>query len=148
MFMLKLKPKSKSKPKPKSQKATKEEPQEARKGEVIAFTQKDWKQEVMEAKLPVLVDFSATWCGPCQIIASFIEQIAQQRKDTLKVGKVDIDKDEALTDKYDVQGVPTLLVFMDGEVIGTTVGSMPRKHIEEFIDSALKGKRPGLSKKG
>jgi len=111
------------------------------------FTSKTWKQNVLEAELPVLVDFTATWCGPCKAIAPLIAEIAEEREGTVKVGKLDIDKNESIADQYGVQGIPTLLVFVKGEVVGQAVGSMPKKHINELLDAAIKGQRPGMPKK-
>jgi len=102
--------------------------------------------KTLKGELPVLVDFTASWCGPCKAIAPYIEQIAHERADTLVVGKVDIDESEKLADKYGVQGVPTLLVFVDGKVAGESVGSMPKKEILGFVDKAVQGKRPGMPK--
>lgn len=114
---------------------------------LLHFDTEHWDEDVLKSKLPVLVDFTASWCGPCKILAPHIAAIAEERVGMMKIGKLDIDANEAITDKYNVRGVPTLLVFVDGEVVGQSVGSCPKKSIDELLDRAIKGQRPGLPTK-
>lgn len=115
---------------------------------VLHLIFKNWQSEVLDAKVPVLVDFTAPWCEPCKALAPLVVQVAQERKGTVKVGKLNIDRNKRITDKYCVLGVPTLLVFINGEVVGRAVGSMPKKDIDNLLDRAIKGQRPGMLKKG
>lgn len=114
---------------------------------MLHLTSKTWDEGVLKSDLPVLVDFSAKWCGPCKTIAPFVAQIAEERAGKVKIGKLDIDKDKDIAWKYNIQGVPTLLVFVKGKVVGQAVGSMAKQYIDEFVDAAIEGQRPGLPKK-
>lgn len=92
----------------------------------------DFKQEVLEAKGKVLVDFFATWCGPCRMLSPIIDQLADEVED-VKVCKVDIDKAEALAAEYGVEVVPTLIVFENGQVIKSASGVMPKPVILDML---------------
>ena len=100
---------------------------------VIHLNMENFEEEVLQSSLPVLVDFSATWCGPCQMIAPFIEEIADENPD-IKVGKVDIDESTPLALSYGVQSVPTLMVFQGGEIVKKSIGAMPKESILQLLD--------------
>jgi thioredoxin 1 len=89
---------------------------------VIELTQDNFQAEVLESARPVLVDFTATWCGPCRLMAPIVEQLAQEFADTVTVAKLDIDQNGALAGKYGVMAVPTLIVFKGGEPAVRQVG--------------------------
>jgi len=89
-------------------------------------TDKTWDAEVAASPLPVLVDFHATWCGPCKVLAPVVEEIARERKDTLKVVKCDVDVASATAARFGVQSVPTLIVFKDGKEVRRRVGAGPK----------------------
>jgi thioredoxin 1 len=91
--------------------------------DVVTLEDGTFDAEVLKSELPVLVDFWATWCGPCKAIAPVVEQIATDFKGKVKVGKMDIDKHQGVAQKYNIRSIPTLLVFKGGKVVDTVVGA-------------------------
>ena len=101
---------------------------------VHTFTDSNFQTEVLDADLPVLVDFSATWCGPCKALAPIIEKIADEFAGKVIVGKLDIDEAQAIARKYNVRSVPTIIVFRGGEKTYTHVGLTTRDKIVKLLD--------------
>ena len=97
----------------------------------------NFENEVMKADLPVLVDFSAAWCGPCKVLAPVVEEIAGDFEGRLKVVKVDIDTAQETASKFGIMSVPTLMVFRKGKEVGRTVGAQPKDTIVKQLESAL-----------
>lgn len=95
----------------------------------------DVVQESM--KQPVLVDFWAEWCGPCRMIAPVLEQLAPEYEGKLKIVKLNIDDNEQSTQRFGVRGIPTLMIFKNGEVAATKVGALSKAQLTEFVESAL-----------
>lgn len=93
--------------------------------------------DVLNAGTPVVVDFWAEWCGPCKQIAPALEEIADEMGGKLKVAKLNIDENPNTPIKYGVRGIPTLILFKDGEVASTKVGALPKGKIVEWIESAI-----------
>jgi thioredoxin 1 len=91
--------------------------------DVVTLEDGTFDNEVLKSEIPVLVDFWATWCGPCKAIAPVVEQIATDFKGKVKVGKMDIDKHQGVAQKYNIRSIPTLLVFKGGKVVDTVVGA-------------------------
>lgn len=95
----------------------------------IDVTKDNFEEEVLKSDKPVLVDFWATWCGPCQALSPVISEIADEYKNRIKVCKVDVDKETELTSAFKVFSIPTLLVIKDGQVTNFTVGVQPKERI-------------------
>lgn len=103
--------------------------------EVLHLTEENFEKEVLQSEVPVLVDFWATWCGPCKMIAPIVEEIAKEHEEDLKVGKVNVDEAADLAIKYDVVSIPTLVLFRNGKVTATIVGYREKEELESFINS-------------
>jgi len=97
------------------------------------ITKDNFKDEVLESKLPVLVDFWATWCGPCRMLAPTIEEIAEEYEGTVKVGKVNVDDEPELANMFRISSIPTVLLFKDGKVAGTSVGYVPKEKLTRMF---------------
>ena len=95
---------------------------------VLHITNENFEAEVLNSDKPVLVDFFATWCGPCKMIAPTIEEVAEERED-VKVCKIDVDQAQELAIRYKVASIPTLMVFSGGDVVKQALGAMPKKDI-------------------
>ena len=99
----------------------------------IAVTDDSFEQDVLKSDRPVLVDFWAEWCGPCKMVAPVLEELSDEMSDEVTVAKIDIDSNGNAPSKYGVRGIPTLLLFKDGEVVGTKVGASPKGQIEQWV---------------
>lgn len=99
----------------------------------VVITEKNFEEEVLRSDIPVLVDFWATWCGPCRMIAPVIEEIAEEYEGKVKVGKINVDEEQALAIKYGIMSIPTLLLFKDGQVSATKVGFVEKEKIEAML---------------
>jgi thioredoxin 1 len=93
--------------------------------------------EVLESAVPVMVDFWATWCGPCRIIAPHVEELALEYQGKAKVCKVDVDNSNQTATKYGIRSIPTLLFFKGGELVDTIIGAVPKGQIEDRLKSLL-----------
>ena len=99
----------------------------------LKITKDNFQSEVMEAKGTVLLDFWASWCGPCKMIGPIIDQIADERTD-IKVGKVNVDEEQELAVQFKVMSIPTLIVFKDGKVVNQSLGAKPKAAILSMLD--------------
>ena len=106
---------------------------------VLAFTDANFDREVLQSSIPVLVDFWATWCAPCKAIAPLIETVADEYVGKVKVGKVNVDENQATPGKYGVRGIPTIILFKGGAVLDQVVGAVPKSQIDALIAKALQG---------
>ena len=104
---------------------------------VAEVTDQNFDTEVLEAKVPVLVDFWAEWCGPCRTLAPTVEAVANQYAGEVKFAKLNVDENVATASRYRIQGIPTLLLFKDGEIREQLVGLQPKSALEKALDSHL-----------
>lgn len=104
---------------------------------VQEFNELNFDQEVIKSAVPVLVDFSATWCGPCKAIAPLVGQVADEYEGKVKVGTIDIDENPGIAQRFGIKGVPTLFAFKGGEVVGKMVGAAPKQNIAALVQRAL-----------
>ena len=101
--------------------------------EEVNLTSENFEEEVLKSEKPVLVDFWATWCGPCKMLAPVISEIAEEYEGKVKVGKVNIDNEKELAVRYHISSIPTLMLFKNGEVMNMSVGFRPKSDIEKMI---------------
>jgi thioredoxin 1 len=102
----------------------------------IDVTETTFEQEVLQSETPVLVDFWAEWCGPCHAVGPVLEKIAEERKDELKLVKVNIDEEQGLSLRYGVMSIPTMILFKEGEPAAAVVGAQPKSAIERSLGLA------------
>ena len=95
---------------------------------VIHITKENFEAEVLQSEKPVLLDFWATWCGPCRMVAPIVEEIARERED-VKVGKIDVDQERELAMQFQIASIPTLIVFKNGEMTQRVVGARPKDQL-------------------
>jgi thioredoxin 1 len=104
---------------------------------VLEVTDKSFEEDVLQAEAPTLVDFWAAWCGPCRMIAPVVEEIAEQYADQLQVAKMDVDANPQTPGQLGIMGIPTLILFKNGEEVERVVGFRPKEALEEVILSHL-----------
>ncbi len=107
-------------------------------GKPVVLTDQNFKNEVLESKVPVLVDFWAEWCGPCKQIAPIVEEIAQSYDSKIKVGKVDVDANNQTALNYMIRSIPSLLFFKNGKVVEQVIGAVPRQQLLNKVEAVLK----------
>ena len=103
----------------------------------VTVTDENFQEEVISSEKPVLVDYWATWCGPCKMVGPIVEEIASEYQEKLKVGKLDVDNNQASATQQNVMSIPTLLIFKDGEVVAQQVGALSKTQLIEFIEPYL-----------
>lgn len=104
---------------------------------IVQLSDESFEADVINADQPVLVDFWAEWCGPCKMIAPILDDIAEEFAGKVTVGKLNVDHNNETPPKYGIRGIPTLLLFKQGEVVGTKVGAMSKTQLSEFISEHI-----------
>lgn len=104
---------------------------------LVTITDDNFEEEVLKSDKPVLIDFWATWCGPCRMIAPIVEEMAVEYEDKAKIGKLDVDSNQQTSIKYGVRSIPTLLLFKDGVLKETIIGAVPKAHLVDKLESVL-----------
>ena len=103
----------------------------------VEITDANFEAEVVNSSLPVLIDFWAAWCAPCRVLAPAVDAIAEEYKGRIKVGKLDVDESGATAARFNIRGIPTLLLFKDGQVRDQLVGAVPKDSIAQSINKIL-----------
>lgn len=104
---------------------------------IVNVSDDSFEQEVLNSETPVLVDYWAEWCGPCKAIAPVIDELADQYAGKLKVAKLNIDDNPATPPKYGIRGIPTLMLFKNGDIADTKVGSLSKTQLSEFLENHI-----------
>ena len=99
----------------------------------MEFTSENFAKEVLQSDVPVLVDFWASWCMPCKMLAPVIEELAEEANGSYKVGKIDVDAEPSLAAQYGIMNIPTVLVFKNGQVADKSGGAVPKKQLETLL---------------
>jgi thioredoxin 1 len=102
-----------------------------------AVTDGDFKKEVLEASVPVLVDFWATWCGPCQVMGPVVDTVAGENEGKVKVLKINVDENPVTPAQYGVRGIPTLILFNKGEIVDRIVGAQPKGSVDSLLKKVI-----------
>lgn len=105
--------------------------------DIVYVTDDSFEEDVLKSEIPVLVDYWAEWCGPCKMIAPILEEIVGEYTGKLKIAKLNIDENSATPPKFGIRGIPTLMIFKDGDVEATKVGALSKSQLTAFIDSNL-----------
>jgi thioredoxin 1 len=104
---------------------------------LLHFTDANFKKEVLESNVPVLVDFWAAWCGPCKMVAPIVEELAKEYDKRMKIGKIDIDENPKIPTQYGVMSIPTLMFFKKGQVADQAVGALSKAELKKKIEENL-----------
>ncbi|QSZ26577.1 thioredoxin [Aceticella autotrophica] len=104
---------------------------------IIEITNQNFEKEVLNSNIPVVVDFWAEWCGPCRMVSPIIDELAHDYEGKVKVGKINVDKENELAMKFKVMSIPTIIIFRDGKIVEKIVGAKPKAEFENFINRNL-----------
>lgn len=104
---------------------------------LVHFTDSNFKADVLDSKLPVLVDFWAHWCGPCKAISPFLEELAKEYHGKMKIGKIDVDANPRITTQYGIMSIPTLIFFKHGKVVNQVSGGLNKHELRRRIEENL-----------
>jgi len=106
-------------------------------GSILKITDTDFENLVIKSEKPILVDYWAEWCGPCKMITPILEEIADEMEGRILVGKLNVDENSQTPPKYGIRGIPTLMLFKDGEPVGTKVGALSKNDLKKFIEDNI-----------
>lgn len=98
------------------------------------FNENNFENEVMKSEIPVLIDFYAEWCGPCRMMAPVVEQFAEEYDGRVKIGKINVDEESNLAERFGVQSIPSFIFIKDGKVVDRVTGAMPRPVLKGYLD--------------
>lgn len=104
---------------------------------VIVLTKDNFKEEVIQSELPVLIDFWASWCGPCRMVGPIIDQLATEYNGRIKVGKINVDEQVDLASTYKVMSIPTVILIKNGQIIDKIIGARPKSDLENLINKTI-----------
>lgn len=104
---------------------------------IVHVTDANFEQEVLQSDIPVLVDYWAEWCGPCKMIAPILEEVAKDYDGKVKICKMDVDANQAVPAKFGIRGIPTLMIFKEGNAEATKVGALSKNQLSEFINTSV-----------
>ena len=105
--------------------------------EIIEFNETNFENEVKKSDIPVMIDFWAAWCGPCRMIAPFVEEASKTYDGKLKVGKIDVDNNQKIASEFAIMSIPAVLFFKNGQVVDQVIGAVPKKALFDKIDKIL-----------
>ena len=104
---------------------------------ILTLTDEEFESKVINSKKPILVDYWAEWCGPCKMIAPILEEVADEMSDKVLIGKLNVDENSKTPPKYGIRGIPTLMLFKDGNAVGTQVGAVSKADLIKFIEDNI-----------
>ena len=103
----------------------------------VTITDASFEADVLKSEKPVLVDFFATWCGPCRALAPILDDVATEYREKITIGKIDVDTNQNSASQFGIRSIPTLLIFKNGQVVAEQMGGLTKAKLKEFIDSNL-----------
>ena len=104
---------------------------------IVHVTDATFETEVLQSEIPVLLDFWAPWCGPCKMIAPILDQLAEELDGKVKIAKINVDDNQAVPAQFGVRGIPTLIVFKDGQALATKVGALAKNQLAAFVNASI-----------
>ena len=104
---------------------------------IVKLTDSEFENQVIKSEKPILVDYWAEWCGPCKMIAPILEEVSTEMSDKIIIGKLNVDENSQTPPKYGIRGIPTLMIFKDGNAVGTHVGALSKSDLIQFIQNNI-----------